>query len=156
REAEAESRRARQAAARPAEARPPEARPPEPRAPDGTRPLPVAGQVLRGFGSPGDGGPAQGLTLGATAQARVVTPCAGRVAYAGPFRSYGRLVIVDCGGGEHVVLAGLDRLDAQGGQRVLAGEPVGTLPGNAPARLYMELRRGGAPVDPRPWLGLRS
>lgn len=150
-----EAARSRQDAARAAQQA--AARTPEPeRMATGGRPLPVAGQVARGFGAPGDGGPAQGLTLAAGAHARVVSPCGGRVAFAGPFRSYGRLVIVDCGGGEHVVLAGLERLDAQGGQRVLPGEPVGVLPGAAAARLYMEVRRGGVPVDPRPWLGLRG
>ena len=91
-------------------------------------------------------------------RARVVAPCGGRVVFAAPFRSYGLLLIVDCGGGYHAVLAGFDRLDVKVGQAVAAGEPVGVMPGwepgaagNRPA-LYVELRRDGQPVNPAPWL----
>ena len=88
----------------------------------------------------------------------MVSPCGGRAVYAAPFRSYGLLLIVDCGGGYHFVLAGLDRLDAVAGQRLLAGEPVGVLAGTggAGASLYVELRRNGQPVDPRPWFAARG
>jgi septal ring factor EnvC (AmiA/AmiB activator) len=137
------------------EARP---RPPPPEAarggvPEAARAWPVVGQVARAFGAPGDGGPARGVTLAAAAGARVVSPCPGRVAFAGPFRSYGRIVILECGS-DHVVLAGLAKLDTSAGEHVLAGEPLGTLPGGGTgaATLYMELRRGGEPTDPRAWL----
>ncbi|WP_431272512.1 murein hydrolase activator EnvC family protein [Dankookia sp. P2] len=84
----------------------------------------------------------------------MVSPCGGKVVFGSSFRSYGLLLIVDCGDGYHFVLAGLDRLDASPGQRVLAEEPVGQLGaaekgGRAP--LYLELRRNGQPVDPRDW-----
>ncbi len=82
--------------------------------------------------------------------------------FATTFRSYGLLLIVDCGGGYHAVLAGFDRLDARVGQQVAAGEPVGVMPawqpgasGNRPA-LYVELRRDGQPVNPAPWLRASS
>jgi septal ring factor EnvC (AmiA/AmiB activator) len=132
----------------------------------GGRVLPVAGQVAREFGAEGEGGPSRGLTFQAPPGARVVSPCAGKVAFAAPFRSYGRLLIVDCGDGYHFVLGGLDRLDASPGQKVLAGEPVGLLGGastgagtaDGPGRatLYVELRRRGDPVDPRPWFAARG
>ncbi|TPG58985.1 hypothetical protein EAH89_06380, partial [Roseomonas nepalensis] len=117
-----------------------------------TRSAPVAGTVQRDFGEGG----ANGQTWSASPGARVVSPCGGRVVFAGPFRSYGRMLIVDCGGGYHFVLAGLDRLDAEPGQRVLAGEAVGTLgnpggSGGGRASLYLELRRAGQPVDPGNW-----
>jgi len=54
--------------------------------------------------------------------------CGGRVVFAAPFRSYGLLLIVDCGGGYHVVMAGFQKLDAAVGQLVRAGEPVGSMP----------------------------
>ncbi|MCO6420037.1 peptidoglycan DD-metalloendopeptidase family protein, partial [Siccirubricoccus sp. KC 17139] len=132
----------------------PEPAPPTPR---GGRTLPVAGQVTREFGAGGEGGPARGLTLAAPPGARVVSPCGGKAVFAAPFRSYGQLLIVDCGDGYHVVLAGMERLDAAPGQRLLAGEPVGQLGTAAPegrgrATLYLELRRAGQPVDPRSWL----
>ncbi|MBY0333931.1 MAG: peptidoglycan DD-metalloendopeptidase family protein [Acetobacteraceae bacterium] len=122
--------------------------------------MPVAGQLLRGFGAAEEGGgTARGLTWQATPGARVVSPCAGRVAFAAPFRSYGQLVILDCGEGQHFVLAGLGRLDVAAGQRVLAGEPVGQLAveaGRARPTLYGELRLRGQPVDPGPWLSGRG
>ncbi|GGC37166.1 hypothetical protein GCM10011504_14400 [Siccirubricoccus deserti] len=152
--------RARTEAARRQDASAPSREPAQP-APRGGRAMPVAGQVVRDFGSAGEGGPARGITLAAPAGARVVSPCAGRTAFAAAFRSYGLLLIVDCGDGYHFVLAGLDRLDTAPGQRLLAGEPVGQLGAAAPdgrgrASLYLELRRGGRPVDPRSWLAARG
>ena len=133
------------------------ARRPEPAR--GGRAMPVAGQVVREFGAAGEGGAARGLTLQAAPGARVVSACGGRVSFAGPFRSYGNLLIVDCGAAYHFVLAGLERLDVAAGQRVLAGEPVGVLAateGRSRALLYLELRHHGQPVDPRPWLAARG
>jgi septal ring factor EnvC (AmiA/AmiB activator) len=120
--------------------------------------VPVAGRVSTAWGERGPGGTHRGLTFAAAAGARVVSPCAGRAVYAAPFRSFGLLLIVDCGGGYHFVLAGLDRLDTAAGQRLLAGEPVGVLGsgGDAGASLYLELRRHGQPVDPRPWFAARG
>jgi septal ring factor EnvC (AmiA/AmiB activator) len=134
------------------------ARPPA-AAEGGPRAMPVAGRVARDFGDATDAGPARGVTISAPPGARVVSPCAGRAVFSGPFRSYGQLLIIDCGDGSHVVLAGLERLDATAGARVLPGEPVGVLgeggPGGRPS-LYLELRRNGQPADPRPWLAARS
>lgn len=127
-------------------------------APQGQLALPVAGTVLRGWGAPGDAGPATGITYQAPPAARVVAMCGGRVEFAAPFRSYGLLLIVNCGGGYHAVMAGLDRLDAKTGQLVRAGEPVGAMPSWTPGQagprptLYVELRRGDQPIDPTPWL----
>jgi septal ring factor EnvC (AmiA/AmiB activator) len=121
--------------------------------------MPVAGQVTREFGSGGEGGTARGLTLSGLPGARVVSPCGGRVVFGSSFRSYGLLLIVDCGDGYHFVLAGLDRLDASPGQRVLVGEPVGqlgTAEGRSRGTLYLELRRHGQPVDPRIWFAARG
>ncbi len=123
---------------------------------------PVAGAVIRAFGAPGDAGPATGISYQAPPAARVVAPCGGRVVFAGPFRSYGLLLILDCGGGYHFVLAGLDRLDVAVGRPVQPGEPVGVMPswdprnlGGRPA-LYVELRKGGVPINPTPFLRGRS
>ena len=121
-------------------------------APEASGGLPVAGSLLRDYNAPGEGGPSRGLTFAAQPGARVTAPCSGHVAFAAPFRSYGRMVILDCGGGQHLVLAGMERLDVSGGQRVRSGEPVGVLPASPRPTLYMELRRRGAAVDPRPWL----
>ena len=122
---------------------------------------PVAGSVFRSWGDPTDAGPAVGISYHAAPSARVVSPCSGRVDFAAPFRSYGELLIVDCGGGYHAVLAGFERLDANVGQRVRQGEPVGVMPNWVPGSgvrpsLYVELRHGGTPVNPAPWLKAAS
>jgi septal ring factor EnvC (AmiA/AmiB activator) len=80
------------------------------------------------------------------------------VVFAGPFRSFGQLAIVDCGGGWHVVLGGFDHIDATLGQSLQQGEPLGTMPGWNPLdllrrpTLMLELRRDGAPTNPGPYL----
>jgi len=140
--------------------------PPAPSAPEGfgTRlAVPVAGHLVQGWGDPTDAGPAGGLTFRAPPQARVASPCGGRVAFAGPFRSFGLLLIVDCGRGYDLVMAGFDRLDVQVGQAVQAGEPVGVMPPwnpQAPGRsrpgLYIELRKDGQRIDPSPFLRVQG
>lgn len=135
----------------------------------GSLPLPVRGQLLKTFGSESGGMHEKGLTIATLAGAQVVAPHDGRVVFAGPFRGYGRLLIIAHGEGYHTLLAGMNRIYASVGQWVLAGEPVGlmaenkktgsesatqsalTITGNAP-NLYVELRKGGEPIDPLPWL----
>ena len=131
--------------------------------PRGQLPGPVAGSLVHVFGQPGEAGPATGDTFATPPGARVVAPCGGRVVFAGPFRSFGQLMIVDCGGGYHFVLSGFARMDAATGQRVAFGEPVGVMPGWDPRApdttrptLYIELRKDGEPVDPAPFLHARS
>lgn len=126
--------------------------------PHGQLQPPVIGVVVKGWGEQTDGGPATGVSYHAPPGAHVISPCGGRVVFAQRFRSYGLLLIIDCGGGYHVVLSGFDRLDVKLGQRLVAGEPVGVMPtwepgseANRPA-LYVELRHEGAPVNPAPWL----
>ncbi|KQZ15217.1 hypothetical protein ASD44_15010 [Mesorhizobium sp. Root554] len=126
--------------------------------------LPATGMMKRRFGgSDGNGGVMQGDTLATQSNAIVTAPADGNVLYAGPFRSYGQLLILDAGGGYHVVLAGMSRLNVASGQSVLAGEPVGAMGearvastaassnGNVTPELYIEFRKDGKPVDPTPW-----
>lgn len=129
----------------------------------GRVPMPVNGVKLRNFGAPdGSGGTEKGLTVATRAGAQVTTPADGWVVYAGPFRSYGQLLILNVGGGYHVLLAGMDRISVDLGQFVLAGEPVATMgtgshiaailaSGSSQPVLYIEFRKDGAPVDPGPW-----
>jgi septal ring factor EnvC (AmiA/AmiB activator) len=154
----AQQARAANAAARAEHRKPIEAAAAGAAPPRGLLVVPVAGAVVRAWGDATEGGPAMGLSYQPPPAARVVSPCRGRVAFAARFRSYGLLLIVDCGGGYHAVLAGFERLDVKVGQDVLAGEPVGVMPawqpgavGNRPT-LYVELRRDGQPVNPAPWL----
>jgi murein hydrolase activator len=125
---------------------------------------PVAGRIVHRFGDDdGFGGATQGESLASDPGAVVIAPADGVVLYAGPFRSYGQLLILDAGGGYHMVLAGMGKINATLGQFVLAGEPVGTMAehlvasaasvdagGSAPM-LYVEIRKDGKPVDSSPW-----
>ena len=94
----------------------------------GLLPMPVNGPKLRNFGSSdGTGGVERGISVAARPGAQVTTPCDGWVVYSGPFRSYGQLLILNAGGGYHVLLAGMERISVNIGQFVLTGEPVGTM-----------------------------
>ena len=125
--------------------------------------LPVNGVKIRAFGgSDGSGGVEKGISLATRPGAQVTTPCDGWVVYAGPFRSYGQLLILNAGGGYHVLIAGMGRISVNIGQFVLTGEPVATmgttsqvasiLAANASQPvLYIEFRKDGTPIDPGPW-----
>jgi septal ring factor EnvC (AmiA/AmiB activator) len=122
---------------------------------------PVAGELVHRFGEADNyGRPSQGLTLTAMPKGIVVAPFDGRVDYVGTFRGYGLVLIIRHGAGYHSLLAGLGHADVMMGQWLLAGEPVGSLPGaddsSASASLYLELRRDGKPVDPQSRLGSRD
>ena len=126
--------------------------------------LPAAGAILKTFGAPdGLGGVERGVSLATPAAATVSAPADGAVLFAGTYRSYGQLLIIDAGGGYYVLLAGMDRINVQSGEFVLAGEPVGAM-GDGSARmaaaaavgaarpvLYIELRKDGTAIDPGPW-----
>lgn len=126
-------------------------------------PLPLNGIRIREFGMPdGLGGTEKGLSVTSRAGAQVTAPCDGWVVYAGPFRSYGQLLILNAGGGYHVLLAGMERISVDLGQFVLTGEPVAIMGGGPQSAaavatgssqpvLYIEFRKDGAPVDPGPW-----
>jgi murein hydrolase activator len=125
--------------------------------PDGAG-APVAGHILQAYGAATAAGPAQGISYGAAPGARVTSPCAGTVLFAGAFPAYGHVVIAGCGAGTSIVLAGMATLDVATGEHVADGQPVGEMQGYTPAApthqpiLYVELRRNGTPVDPSPWL----
>ena len=83
--------------------------------------------------------------------AQVTSPFDGSVIFAGPFRGYGNMIIIDHGKGYLTLLAGLDSIDCDLGQMLLAGEPVGQMPDNQEAKLYVELRHNNQPIDPMKW-----
>lgn len=114
---------------------------------------PVSGRIVRNYGQTDAAGSAsKGIVFGAEARSRVVAPYDGQVVYAGPFRGYGRILIIEHGGGYHTLLSGLGRIDCAVGQWILAGEPVAVMGEQSGAGLYVELRRDGQPVNPLPWL----
>ncbi len=114
---------------------------------------PVAGKIVRQFGQTDDAGTSsKGLVFNANAGARVVAPYDGQIVYAGPFRGFGRILIIEHSGGYHTMLSGLGRIDCAVGQWVVAGEPLAIMGDQGGAGLYVELRRDGQPVNPVPWL----
>jgi septal ring factor EnvC (AmiA/AmiB activator) len=126
--------------------------------------LPVNGTRIRDFGgSDGSGGTQKGLSIVARPGAQITAPCDGWVVYAGAFRSYGQLLILNAGGGYHVLLAGMERISVDLGQFVLTGEPVAVMGDASQASasvapavpkqpvLYVEFRKDGTPIDPSPW-----
>ncbi|HEV8464078.1 MAG TPA: peptidoglycan DD-metalloendopeptidase family protein [Pseudolabrys sp.] len=129
----------------------------------GQVPIPVNGVKLKDFGAPdSSGGAEKGLSIATRAGAQVTAPADGWVVYAGPFRSYGQLLILNVGGGYHVLLAGMERISVDLGQFVLTGEPVAVMgnsshiaavlaTGSSQPVLYVEFRKDGVPVDPGPW-----
>jgi septal ring factor EnvC (AmiA/AmiB activator) len=123
--------------------------------------LPVNGPRIREFGgSDGAGGTQKGLSIASRPGAQITAPCDGWVVYAGAFRSYGQLLILNAGGGYHVLLAGMERISVDLGQFVLTGEPVAVMGDGSQATvttgpkqpvLYVEFRKDGTPIDPAPW-----
>lgn len=119
---------------------------------------PAVGTRRYRFGAIVEGEKQEGLTLTTRGSAQVVAPLDARVQYAGVFRSYGLMVILDVGNDVLVVVSGLDALYPEAGQWVLAGEPIGRMADRkSPSpELYLEVRRKGQPVDPEKWLGPRT
>lgn len=126
----------------------------------GAAQLPISGVIRVGYKQRDDiGAESQGLTIEGRPGALVVSPMGGVVRYAGSFRNYGQIIIVEHQKEYHSLIAGLARIDTVVGQSVAAGEPVGTLPrksdGGGNPTLYYELRLNGEPVNPaRKFAGL--
>ncbi|MEL7271879.1 MAG: peptidoglycan DD-metalloendopeptidase family protein [Pseudomonadota bacterium] len=140
----------------------------------GKLPFPAAGEVVRTFGAPLNNGgvginsAAKSIAIATRPNARVSAPADAWVVYAGPFRSFGKIVILNGGDNAHVVLAGLSQVNVEPGRFVLAGEPIGrmgarriasalspNLGSNKPV-LTVEFRINGKPVDPAPWWAPRK
>jgi murein hydrolase activator len=129
----------------------------------GTLSMPAKGIPFKTFGAAdGFGGRETGMSLETSKYALVTMPIDGWVSFAGSYRSYGQVLIINAGGGYRMVLTGLDKINVDIGQFVLAGEPVASM-GEAPAAalateagasapvLYIEIRKDGIPIDPGPW-----
>ncbi|MBY3418057.1 murein hydrolase activator EnvC [Rhizobium laguerreae] len=126
--------------------------------------VPVTGDILRQFGdADGTGHEAMGMTVATNPETVVTAPADGLVVFAGAFRSYGQMIILDAGDGYHLVLSGMDTINTRQGKFVFSGEPLAVmgakrvasatalaLETNRPT-LYIEFRKDGKPVDSRPW-----
>lgn len=117
--------------------------------------MPVQGMLLTAFDQKNEAGIAsKGLVVETRANAVIVAPFDGEVVFAGPFRGYGLLLIIEHGEGYHTLLAGLGRIDCVLGQWLLAGQPIGVMEPDLEEspKLYVELRHDGQPIDPLPWM----
>ena len=122
----------------------------------GRLPYPIRGQITGHFGDEMIGGAhAKGITITGRPAARVIAPFDGTVLFAGPFKNYGQLVILDHGNGYLTLLAGMDSINPIIGQQVLAGEPIGQVK-NIKPNLYIEIRQDGQAIDPMPWFSKNS
>lgn len=111
--------------------------------------LPVTGTLAQRYGeSDAVGAVSRGVRIQTRGDAPVVAPYEGSVVFAGPFKGYGLILIVEHPNGYHSLIAGLGRIDTRVGQRVLTGEPLGAMVPDGSPTLYYELRRGGQPINP--------
>lgn len=130
----------------------------------GLLPLPVSGRLAKKYGDKDEfGGLERGLSIATAAGAAVASPCDCWVSFAGPYRTYGQLLILNAGAGYYIVLAGMERINVEVGQFVQVNEPVAVM-GDGSARtataiaigakqpiLYVEFRKDGTAIDPAPW-----
>lgn len=116
---------------------------------------PARGSVITSYGQElSKGVTAKGIVIQTRGAAQVIAPYDGSVIFSGPFKGYGNLIIIEHGQGYISLLAGMNALDVETGQMVLAGEPIGQMPDTDSAKLYMEIRKDQLPVNPAPWLGI--
>ncbi|HBO49630.1 MAG TPA: hypothetical protein DD619_02415 [Alphaproteobacteria bacterium] len=114
---------------------------------------PARGPLVTAFHSElSKGVVSNGIDIKTAAKAQVIAPFDGTVIYAGPFKNFANLVIIDHGEGYTSLLSGLGETDTEVGQMLLAGEPVGTMPADANSKLHMEIRKNNHPVDPNEWI----
>jgi murein hydrolase activator len=114
--------------------------------------IPVVGSVIAGLGEVSDAGVrSRGLTFSTRAQAQVIAPAAGRIAFAGPYRGFGQIIIIDHGRRWTTLITSLATLDVRVGDNVVQGSPVGRAARERPT-ITVELRRGTVPIDITPFV----
>ncbi len=110
---------------------------------------PVQGSLKSGYGSG-----RKGLTVTTRPSAQVTAPFTGRIEFAGAFKNYDNVVILNVGENYFMLLTGLGEIFVTSGEMVGSGEPIGLMPdASRAAELYIELRKNGSPINPTPWLG---
>ena len=114
---------------------------------------PCSGNIVTEYGQAiSKGVTSKGIVYKTRSLAQVIAPYDGTVIFSGPFKGYGNITIVEHGDGYLSLLAGLGQIDCEVGQMLLAGEPVGTMPDNKDAKLYVEIRKDRHPINPKPWI----
>lgn len=97
----------------------------------------------------------KGITVTTAKKAQIVAPAASRVEFAGPFKNYESVVILNVGDGYFILLTGVGEIYVDTGEMLRPGEPIGLMPfnTNTAAELYIEFRKNGTTVNPMPWFG---
>ena len=124
----------------------------------GLIPFPVTGRITTAFGQiDSNQAPSRGIVMETRPSAQIISPYDGQIMFAGDFKGYGKLLIIEHGEGYHTLLSGMSHIDGTVGQKLLAGEPVGVMssPGGQ-TLLYIELRHNGQPVNPLLWFTARN
>jgi len=115
---------------------------------------PVRGELITSYGQElSKGVTSKGIVFKTRQNAQVVAPYDGTVVFSGPFKGYGNLIIISHSNDIISLIAGMQSIDTENGQMLLAGEPVGLMPDTDTAKLYMEIRKNKKPINPLPWLG---
>ena len=118
----------------------------------GSLPLPARGRIIQKYGDTTlGGGSAKGLTMETRPNAQIISPFDGTILFAGEFKGYGNLIIIEHSDNYHTLLSGLTRIDCAVGQNVLTGEPIGIMSNQKSNKLYLEFRKNGQPVNPQKW-----
>ena len=118
----------------------------------GSLPMPARGTIITRYGEQKvKGVSSKGITIATRSNAQVISPFDGTVIFAGEFRGYGNMIIVEHGEGYLSLLAGLGNIDVELGQMLLAGEPVGLMPTDIGSELYVEIRKNNQPINPAAW-----
>jgi septal ring factor EnvC (AmiA/AmiB activator) len=109
--------------------------------------LPLQGRLVTGFGDDLQGARSRGISIAAQAGAQVVAPAAGRVAFAGPYRGFGQIVIISHDGGWTSLVTGMAEVNARVGDVLVAGSPLGVAGPGRPV-VTLELRHDAEAVNP--------
>jgi septal ring factor EnvC (AmiA/AmiB activator) len=120
--------------------------------------MPIPGEAVNPFSDQGADDPMPGISIVAAPGQAVAAPDDGRVVFAGGFKSYGLLLIIEHQREYHTLLWGFSKLDVETGDRVRTGQIVGVMAADVegPPELHVEVRRNGRPVNPLPWLAASS
>ena len=114
---------------------------------------PAKGSVVTNFRQElSKGVRSNGIDIKTASKAQIIAPYDGKVIFAGPFKNFDTLVIIDNGEGYTTLLSGMKETYTQVGQLLLVGEPVGIMPSGDQSKLHVEIRKNNQPLNPNEWL----
>ncbi|MEL6379960.1 MAG: peptidoglycan DD-metalloendopeptidase family protein [Pseudomonadota bacterium] len=118
--------------------------------------MPVVGRITTKFGQRDKlGDRSDGIRIAVRDQAIVTAPYEAKVVFAQPWELTGNMIVLDVGGGYHMLMLGVGRFLVDEGQVVNAGEPLAEMTGTQ-ATLDVQVRRNGEPVNPAQWFSPKA